>query len=342
MTPIAIALHLPTQSPESRDPSIVIDVPNPGWIFSRASSFSSEFNPLAEPKRWRTARGLRWVARDERSRDSPWKLARRTPHCLAGGAARGTAVFKSRPRQYAGSSRIAQATAGPAARARACPMFHSPGAVRWSTRARPRKSANPAWLRPSEPRMARISSGDGVGISAPTRNVRTVATSLAAGHRIRLHRERQLRSSNYPANPGRQRIGLISTCSRARSALEAVGTWRPRSSDLPRLGRPSNRSDAAAGDDGAPRPASGPLFVPTTGGEPSDLLERIGRLVAQAEEVADGVENRVGMAVVRLRRQPSGPPRAGGAGTGSGAASSCARSPRGRPRSGAAARRTAW
>ena len=32
----------------------------------------------------------------------------------------------------------------------------------------------------------------------------------------------------------------------------------------------------------------------------SDLLERVGRPVAQAEEVADGVEDRVGVVVVRL------------------------------------------
>ena len=40
----------------------------------------------------------------------------------------------------------------------------------------PRKSANPAWLKPSESRMARISSGDGVRAVAAIRKVRTVAT----------------------------------------------------------------------------------------------------------------------------------------------------------------------
>ncbi len=143
------------------------------------------------------------------------------------------AVPRPRPsspgaRQYAGSSRIASRSRRAKDDGSRCPNSQE----RTVANPAPRKSANPAWLKPSESRMARISAGDGVGISARTRRQCAQLPLAPAGCRTRPHRRRRggRQPSRAPGETGRRPDSVLRPI-RSRSGRNVP----PCSSELPRL-----------------------------------------------------------------------------------------------------------
>ena len=129
------------------------------------------------PEEFRVAVPVRLVIDSEAIRSIEGTSGPSGPHPPRrpkGGGSWGPDIRASRPRQYAGSSRIAPRNRRARPEGSRCPSSQDAHGAQ----AGAEEFGEPDLAQAERPRMARISSGDGVGISAGTRAVRTRRHSL--------------------------------------------------------------------------------------------------------------------------------------------------------------------